>query len=462
MTTPPSPEPVPAASTVKTKRRRLLAVGVVLALGLGVGAWFALRGKSDGPPEPPLPPEISEVEVNRVVTKARAKVVEKPDSANAWGDYAYVLLAHLFDRDADICLAQAAKLNPSDPRWPHARAMIALKREPTKAADYLRQAAIAAGTNAKFRSAANLTLAETLLEQRDIDAAAELFAKELAADPRQARATFGLGLVALAKNDDATAKRLFASVAENPFCQKQAAVHLAAFARIQGDDATARQYEKQANELPADPPWPDPVLDRLLDLRVGRRGRDRRISQLELNGQFAEAVQEYQTALEDERTAKNLVGAGVNLARLGEYERALALIREGIQVDPNDSLAHYTLALVLYTRAEKAGGGLPFKDQFQEVVIEAKRTVELKPDHANAYLFWGLALKQLGDFSGAIEPLRNGLTVRPDGFDLHLALGQALAATGNKTEAARSFENARRINPDDPRPAEALERLREK
>ena len=77
MTTPPNPEPVSASPTVEIKRRRLLAVGVVLAIGLAMGAWFALRGHSDGPPDPPLPPEILEVEVNRVVTKARAPPPQK-------------------------------------------------------------------------------------------------------------------------------------------------------------------------------------------------------------------------------------------------------------------------------------------------------------------------------------------------------------------------------------------------
>jgi len=453
----PTPDPVSfQQSKAVAYRKRFLLVGI-LAIVVGVGAWLFLREKAEPPPEPPLPSAIKEAEVSRVVTKARDKVLEKPDSANAWGEYALMLLAHLFDREADQCLAQASKLDHNDPRWPHTRGLIALKREPAKAADFFRQAATAAGTNAKFRAAANLTLAETLLEQRDIDAAAELFAKELAADGRQERAIFGLGLVALARNDDTTAKRHFTAVASNDFCRQQVAAHLAAIARRANDNDGASQYEKTANELSTDPPWPDPVLDRVIDLRVGRRGRDRRIGMLEANRQFSEAAQEYLTALEDERTSKNLVGAGVNLARLGEYERALALIREGVQVDPSDSLAHYTLALVLYTQAEKAGASsAKSQAQFQEVVREAQRATELKPDFAHAYLFWGLALKQLGDNQGAIEPFRKGLTIRADGFELQLSLGQVLVATGNKTEAAKCFEKARQINPDDPRLAEAF------
>ena len=93
------------------------------------------------------------------------------------------------------------------------------------------------------------------------------------------------------------------------------------------------------------------------------------------------------------------------------------------------------------------------------IYANPRRAAELKPDHAQAYLFWGLSLKYLGDPAAAVEPLRKGVAVRPEEFDIQFALGEVLAATGKTAEAKTHFENARRIDPKDPRPEAALKKL---
>jgi tetratricopeptide (TPR) repeat protein len=97
-------------------------------------------------------------------------------------------------------------------------------------------------------------------------------------------------------------------------------------------------------------------------------------------------------------------------------------------------LEHFTLALVLFTAAEKTwqtAPGLPEARQwFTEVLEHARRAAELKPDHAQAYLFWGLALKYLGRPAEAVAPLRQGVACRPENFELQLALGEALLLSG--------------------------------
>ena len=75
-------------------------------------------------------------------------------------------------------------------------------------------------------------------------------------------------------------------------------------------------------------------------------------------------------------------------------------------------------------------------------------------------MFWGLALKNLGDAKAAIEPLRKGLVIRPEQFDLHLGLGQALAVSGDRGGAETSLNTARQLKPNDPRPAQELAKLK--
>lgn len=453
----PNPEPgatvpVPPAAT-KRSSRNLVILAAAIAIGCAGVWWYFQRGETL--PDPPLPAGIQDAEVKRVVEKAREKVLADPRSGEAWGDYAMVLLANLFDRDATACFVQASKLNPTDPRWPYGRALIALKRDPDNAPIFLREA-IATGGSLEYVSAARLTLAETLLERLEFDAAAELFRQE-GGNPR---AVFGLGLVALARGDDAAATREFLAVRNDIHVRKQATAQLAILARRQGDLTAARRLEDEANLLQADPPWPDPIHDRALDLQVGRRGRERRIEILELQGRDYDALQEHLQLLTEERTSKALVGAAVNWARLGNQDEAVKLLREAVKLDPTDSKAAYTLALVLFTPArqelEKNPNSAAAKERLREAADYAKRATELKPDNSEAYLFWGMSLRYLDQPAEAIEPLRKGLVIRPDNFDLYFRLGEVLAATGDKAGAASAFENALKIRPGEPRAGAAL------
>ncbi len=471
---PPSPEPnqafaVPSAALTpltagarsRWKRRLAGAITLLLLVVVAGGVWWWMREK---PLEPPMPTGITDTEVREALEKNRAIVLADPRSAEAWGSYGTVLLAHLFDREADRCFAEAARLNPKDPRWPYARGQIALKRDPPNALVLLATAAEAASNRPEYRTPFTLALAEALLEAGQTDRAAELFQKELALAPDDERGLYGMGLVALVRGDDATAARNFEAVRKTPSCRKQANAHLAALARARGDVPAAKQYEAEAAALEADPPWPDPYLDHVITLQVGIRGLQRRVAMLERDGDFAGAVDAFLAQARQKRTSYALTGAGVNLARLKRYDEALVLLREAVQLDPADPNAHYTLALVLFTHAEKEWARDPSSsfaaNAFREVVTEGRRATELKPDHALAYMFWGLALKNLGDAKGAIEPLRKALVIRPEQFDVHLGLGQALAAIGDRAAAVMSLKAAQRLKPDDPRPAQELAKLK--
>jgi tetratricopeptide (TPR) repeat protein len=133
----------------------------------------------------------------------------------------------------------------------------------------------------------------------------------------------------------------------------------------------------------------------------------------------------------------------------------LPLLREGVRLDPDSAKAHYTLALALFSRAEKewqrSPGSAEGRDWLQEVIPHARRATERKGDYALAYLFWGLALKYLGQPVDAITPLRHGVACRSESFELQLALGEVLLATGQTAEAETHLENARRLDAKDPR-----------
>jgi tetratricopeptide (TPR) repeat protein len=471
---PPAPEPVVPVSAPWRRNWQWWLVGAgvlaLLAAGAGVGIWWWKREK---PPEPPLLTGITDPEVVEALEKSRALVLADPRSADAWGNYGTVLLAHLFDREATQCFIEAERLNPKDPRWPFARGQVAIKRDPPNGLVLLGTAAELARDRPEYRMPFTLAYAEALLEAGQIDRAAELFQSELARDPGAERALYGAGLVAVARGDDTSAARHFEAARHHPSCRKQAAAQLALLARARGDIPAAKQFEAEANALEADPPWPDPYLDRVVTLQVGQRGHQRRVAILERDGNYEGAVEAFREMARQKRTSYALAGEGVNLARIGKakndpryYDQALPLLCEAVQLEPADSRARYTLALILFLRAERQWVADPLSvdaaNGFREVVAEAKRATELKPDDAQAYRLWGLAKKNLGEPKDGIEPLRTALSIRPEDFETHLALGQCLAASGDRAGAEASLNTAKQLRPDDPRPDQELAKLKGK
>ena len=450
-----APEFTPLPNSDAPRRGRILgrlaaAGGVVLFIGAGL-AWWYLRPP---PLQPPMPTDLNEEEVRQVLEKSRRQVLDDPTSAEAWGEFGMRLFAHLFDREADICFAQAARLDPEDPKWPYARGIIALKRRPDEAVGLLREALAAKG-RPPFEPAARLQLAEALLERGALDEAEQLFRAQDAEQPGSPRAALGLGLVAVARGEREAAEQHFRVAGASPFAKKLATAQLARLARSRGDQRAATALEQELAALPTDPPWPDPVLDELVDLEVGKRGRERLVGRLEMNHEYREAAAIYLQELESHPTMEACVGAGMNFAHLREYDRAFELLRKGVELGPDSANAHASLALVLMARAERdwhdAPGEEQLKEWFREAIAHAKRATELRPDHARAYLTWGLALKFLGQPEAALAPLRKGIACHPADFDLQLALAETLMEAGRRQEADTYLDNARRLRPDDPR-----------
>jgi tetratricopeptide (TPR) repeat protein len=459
-----SPGQPPLPAGLLGSRRRRVALAVVLLAG--GAAWWWSRGSADqavGPAAiPPLPAEVQDPEVKQAVETARAKVLAAPAAADAWGHYGMVLLAHSFGPEADECLARAGELNPADPRWPYGRAVRATNLGPPDDAPEHFRRTIALGDR-EYRSAARFGLADVLLANGQTEPAAELFREEFGAEPGHPRAALGLGQIALANGDEATATRLLTSARNDPHAHKQAAALLANLARRRGDAAAARAFEAESNEA-APRPWPDPFLNQMVPLMVGIQGRKRRIDTFERQGKYAAAQDEYVRLLALERSPKTLARAATNSARLGNFPEAVARAREARERDPTDATTHYTLALVLYTGFENDVARNPdvtgAADACREVVAAARHAVELKSDHARAYLLWGLALKHLGDLKGAQEQIRKGLGFRADDVELLFGLGQVLAAAGDTNGAVAAFEEAKKVKPSDRRAARALDKLR--
>ena len=444
----------------------LLAAAVLVLAGGAAGAWWWLR-PPPAPPDPPMPQGIQEPDVRAAIEAARQAVLKEPRSAGAWGRLGMTLEAQLFEPEADRCFAEAARLDPTDPRWPYFRGLYALKYDPDHAVPLLRQALAAGRASPEDESALRLRLAEALLERRELDEAERLFREELRRRPDDPRASYGLGLVAVARGDDAAAQQYLTAARASPTARKPATAQLAALARARGDDAAADAYEKEVASMPpGSPAWPDPLVEQIARLQVGSSNQSEEVEQLEREHRWQEAANVYLRQIDEHPTTAAYIGAGRDLARLGQYDRAFGLLREAVKRDTDNARAHFSLAQALFARAERewqqSPGDERLKDLFREAAEHARKATELKLDFAQAYLFWGLSLKYLGDPAAAVAPLRQGVACLPGDLELQLALGEALLESGQGQEARTYLENAHRLDPNDPRPPRDLERLRQK
>jgi tetratricopeptide (TPR) repeat protein len=441
-----------------------VAVAALLLAGGAAAAWWWFQTPAVTPPG--IPSQIRDPEVRRAIEAARQRVLDAPRSGAAWGHLGFVLVVHEFEHDAAVCLDEAARLDPADPRWPYVRGVLARKFDPSRAVPLLRQAAAVAGPGSKYRLITRLQLAEALLERGRLEEAEALLRAEEQRQPRHRRVALGLGQIAAARGDEALAAKYVTAARASPFARKKATAQLAVLARGRGDQQAAAAYEAEAAKLPADPLWPDPVVDELVQTMAGWTARERELTRLEREQRYAEAAAIYLKRAAERPTAADYVGAATNLARLGEYEQAVPLLQKAVKLEPDSAYVPAALAATLFERAKAAWqaspGSAQAREWFREVVAHARRATELRPDHAAAYLHWGLALKYLGEPAAAVAPLRKGVACQPADLDLQLGLGEALMESGQYREAKTHLENARLLAPDDPRTARALEQLRRK
>lgn len=456
--------PPPAPGTTARRRRWLLVILLALAAAGGAGWWW-LR---PSPPEPPLPADVNDAETRAAIDAARQDVLRQRRSVAAWGKLGKVLLAQQFDREADVCLVEANRLDPTDPRWLYGRCLIVLKRDPDNAVAMLRHAATVADAAGdawpEYRLAVRLLLAEALIERGSLDEAERILQAEAARNPRDPRVALALGRIALARDDDARAAEMLAIAQPSPHAQRNATALLAQLARRRGDKTLADSYERKLAQLPGDMPWPDALLDEIASMSVGPRGWERHVKWLEQHERYAEAAQVCLERIAREPAVDAYVGAAKNFAKLRDYDRAVALLREAVALDANSADAHDWLGLVLFSRAERDAQTTPdapqIKEWLREAVEHARCAAELRPGHAKTYLVWGVALKLLGRPADAVAPLRLGVACDPGDLELQLGLGQVLLQTGHGTEAEPFLQNARRLAPPhDHRPAEALKQL---
>jgi tetratricopeptide (TPR) repeat protein len=459
----------PPAQSPPARRRRLWVVAGLLAavaLAAAVGTWAVLtRGAT--PPPPEVRADAADPAVTALLQKLRARVVNEPRSAAAWGELGEGFFAN--DREAEglVCFVQAERLDPADPRWPYFQGLILINRGEREAAlPYLERALERGAARHEPGGAPRLVLAETLLTLGRLDDAEAQFQRVLADAPNDARAHFGLGVLLAARQDWQGSRDHLLRCVGSPAAQKKASVQLAVVSQRLGDAAAADRFRSQAEHLPPDLDWNDPFLGEALGWAVQKKDRYRRAESLEAAGRFAEAAAVLRPMTEeypDDYLPHLMLGRV--LGGKGDYRLAEPPLRTALRLAPDKVQAHYYLGLVLLKEGEELsrqdGAAEQARAHFREAADLARQALAVTPDYGFAHMCLGLSLKALGRRDEALAALRKAVRCNPEVAELHYQLGEALADAGQAAEARRHLEHALELAaPDAPwRPA-ALNRLK--
>ena len=97
-------------------------------------------------------------------------------------------------------------------------------------------------------------------------------------------------------------------------------------------------------------------------------------------------------------------------------------------------MAHFELGLALGEQG-----------QLDEAIAACRRTIELKPDHADAHFSLGNFLAQTGRLAEAEAAYREAIALRPDHAESHCNLGFVLSKQGKLAQALISLERGHEL-----------------
>jgi tetratricopeptide (TPR) repeat protein len=446
-----------------TRRRRILIGLAGLAVLVFLG-WYAWRWYTT-----PVPPFISlegaEPAVAEAITTALDNVRARPRSGSDWGRLGLLLRAHGYNDESNICFAYAEQFDPKNPRWPYLQGLRLLLTDPEAALPLLQRAVKLCASAASRNTGPELQLGDLLLHMNRLDEAEAHFHHVLDREPRNVHAHYSLGLCAYACNDLRASLAHLTRASSSPFTRKKACAQIAAVYRRLDQEKAAAEFSRRADRLPPDLLWADPYVSEYHKLEKGRQSRFLRVEELEAKGRNKEVIPILRAMAEEHPDDRSYVALGINLAQTGDLEEAEKILRKAIRLAPDKVQAHYFLSVTLYNQAERLGKESPARRAkaralFRDAAASALKATKLKPDHGYAYIYRGLALKQLGRRAEALKCLRTALRCRPEYVDAHFYLGEVLAEEGQLDEARVHLTDAAQLAGNgDSRPRKALARL---
>ena len=181
-------------------------------------------------------------------------------------------------------------------------------------------------------------------------------------------------------------------------------------------------------------------------------------------------IQAKLTDIERETMAMQKFNEGVKLWEKGNFQEAISLYNEAIQIKPDlswaynnrgvvyDDLGNYQQAIADYNKAiefdpKYAGAysnrGNAYDDlgNKEQAIADYNKAIELNPKDAGAYSNRGSAYHSLGNKEQAIADCNKAIELNPKLAEAYSNRGRAYSDLGNKEQAIADYNKAIELNP---------------
>jgi tetratricopeptide (TPR) repeat protein len=422
-----------------------------LASLAAVLSFVSRRGPGGGaaPEQAATVPELHLADVDpqivAVIERACAAVKRDARSGTAWGTLGVALVVHKLEKEALPCLAQAEKLQPTEPRWPYFQGIALLTSDSDAAVVKLARGADLTDPSI---AAPRIRVAQLLIERGRLDEAERYLRAVLERQPNEPRALLALGKLELAHERFNEARDYLLPAANAPETARAATVLLASVHQRLGEQSAAAAASRRAESLPPDPPLADPFLDETGALQSGLQAWLTRADRALKSGRRDEALALFEKTIAtypDAAIAWQLFGqAHIDTENYPAAEKAL---KRAVELAPDSAESYFQLASALF-----------LQNKLQPAVDEFKRSIALRPNYAPGHYNLGICLSRAQKRKEAIAEFEEAIRLSPNFADAHRWLGATLALEERFDEALPPLRRALELNPSDGAAGKMIER----
>ena len=127
---------------------------------------------------------------------------------------------------------------------------------------------------------------------------------------------------------------------------------------------------------------------------------------------------------------------GYTFRKLGQYQKAVDAVSEGIRLDPKP------------VRYANRGYGYLALGNYPAALADAETGISLNASYPAAYAVKALALQGMGRNTETLAAIEPALALEPDSAHYWQVKGMILAARGNCTDAGQAMEKSLALDPD--------------
>lgn len=140
--------------------------------------------------------------------------------------------------------------------------------------------------------------------------------------------------------------------------------------------------------------------------------------------------------------------AGRAVARSAEWKDTLTVLESGVNTSPNSARAHSALASEYRIRGEQSGVLQDRQRWLEAAIREYKQSIDILPDQTFAHYNLALSYQQYGDTANAFSSYRNTLAIKPDHDFALNNLGTLFGARKQYDSALYCMRQASLANPN--------------